>query len=169
MMKKQWNARFSHRPLDYIFILILLCVFAAGSLLAVILGANVYREVTSDVDDNFQVRTTLSYLSTKIRQGDDCDAVRVEEKDGVNALVLESFDGEELCETWIYAYDGFLCETYFAKGTPFELEYGLQMIPSYGLNIEMNGRMIYLQAANQKGEWRSLTLSLRADEGDKRR
>lgn len=168
-MIKQWKDNFNHNPLDYLFILMLLCVFAVGSLLAVILGANVYKEVTATVDANFQVRTTLSYFSTKIRQSDEQGAVRVEEKDGIKALVLESFDGEELCETWIYAYDDFLYETYLAKGTYFQLEDGLQLIPSYGLQIEKDGSLISIHVADFNGKKHSLSLSLRADEGGEKR
>jgi hypothetical protein len=164
-MKQSIKFNLNHKPLDFIFILSLLCIFAIGSLLVVVLGANIYKEITSSMDSNFQFRTPLSYISTKVRQNDDYQSVRVEEKEGTDALVLSRTDGGEICETWIYEYDQSLCEVYITKGTSFQLADGIAMIPSYGLEISLENNLLKLQAKDQQGMARSLTISLRTQQG----
>lgn len=150
---------------DFIFILILLCIFAFGSLVSVVLASDNYQEINEQTDSNFEFRTTLSYIASKVRQGDALDAVRIEEKDGVSALVLAVDDDGQPCETWIYEYDDHLYELYIAVGTPFELQDGIEMIPSYGLSFEAEDNLLHITAGDGQENLRTLTLSLRTEQG----
>lgn len=154
-----------HKPLGSVFALILLCIFAVGSLLLVVLGANVYKNISQNVDSNFQLRTTLSYITTKVRQNDDINSIKVVEKQGTTALVLESFDGIEASETWIYEHQGSLCEVYIAKGTDFNLEDGLAIIPSHGLEIAMEEDILTISASDNEGQRDSLSIVPRTHQG----
>lgn len=108
--------KYGHRHMiDIIFTLALFCVFAASALLVVLIGANVYQNTTSLMDQNFDTRTSLTYVSTKIRQNDTAGGVSIGELGGVKALVLtQEIDGESY-NTWIYHYDGALWEIFAAK------------------------------------------------------
>lgn len=154
-----------HKPLGSVFALILLCVFALGSLLLVVLGANVYKNISQNVDSNFQLRTTLSYITTKVRQNDDINAIKIIEKEGVSVLVLESFDGIEASETWIYEHQGSLCEVYIAKGTEFRLEDGLAIIPSHGLEMSMKEDILTITASDNMGNTETLSIAPRTYQG----
>lgn len=155
----------SHTPLDFIFILALLCVFSFGALITVVLGSNTYRNIKEDTDSNYELRTPLSYISTKIRQNDSVDSIRIIQKEGTDALVLETVDNGETCQTWIYEYQGSLCEVYVESGTSFQLEDGLAMIPSSGLEFDLKNGLLKVSAKDHLGETRSLSLSFRTDQG----
>jgi hypothetical protein len=152
-------------PLDFIFILALLCVFAFGALIAVILGSNTYQNIKEATDSNYELRTPLSYISTKIRQSDSVDSIRIIRKEGIDALVLETVDNGEVCETWIYEYQGSLCEVYLEKGTPFQLEDGLAIIPGNGLEFDLKDGLLMISARDHLGEVRSVSLSFRTEQG----
>lgn len=160
---KQSKFDYSHKPLDFIFILILLCVFSFTSLILVVLGANVYESTANRMDSNFELRTPLSYITTKVRQYDSEGAVWLTEKDGVTALVLETNDNNQLCQTWIYQYKDYLYEIYIDKGAKFNLSDGIAMIPSYGLDLSMKNQLLQISAYDSHGKSMKVSLALRSN------
>ena len=145
-----------HRVPDTLFILLLLCLFAACSLFFAVLGADAYNEINQRRETTFQRSTPLSYLATKVRQADSPQAVRMEEKDGVTALVLSEEDGGELLETWVYEYDGFLWEICISPDTQFALSDGTALLESRGLAFTLEQEL---------GQPKTLTLSVEDEEG----
>ena len=154
-----------HLSLDFLFILVLLCLFSFGSLMAVVMGANTYMKIKDASDSSFELRTPLSYIGMKVRQHDENNSISVIQKDGTNALVLQTLDGDELCETWIYEYEGNLCEVYLEKGTAFDLEDGMAILPSRGLKFEMSEGQLTIKAEDHNEKKQTLTLSLRTGQG----
>lgn len=164
-MDRRFRMNMSHTSLDFVFILALLCIFAFGALMAVILGSNTYKGIKEGVDSNFEFRTPLSYISTKVRQNDRVNSIQIIQKEGVDALVLESLDNGEICQTWIYEYQESLCEVYLEKGTPFQLGDGLVILPSNGLEFTMEDNSLKVKTEDHRGNARSLTLSFRTSQG----
>ena len=97
---------------DVLFTLTLFAVFAAASLIVVFIGADVYRATITRADTSFEINSTLSFVTTKIRQHDSVDAVRLDDVSGTPALVLTQAIGEAYFETWIYHHDGILRELF---------------------------------------------------------
>ncbi|WP_148411709.1 DUF4860 domain-containing protein [Murimonas intestini] len=104
---------------DFIFTLALFCVFAASSVLVTVIGAGVYKSVTSHMQINNTSRTSLAYIAEKIRQNDMASSVSAQEIEGHTALVLsEYYDGTEYA-TYIYEDEGQLKELFQkASSTP---------------------------------------------------
>ncbi len=103
--------------IDIVFVLCLFCVFAILSLFVVVMGANVYQGISADMTENYNVRSSVTYLTEKIRQNDIQGGVSLREFDGKNALVLtDNLEGQKY-ETWIYAKDGALYEILITAGT----------------------------------------------------
>ena len=100
---------------DVLFTLTLFAVFAAASLLVVFIGAEVYSATITRSDTSFELNTTISFVTTKIRQHDSLDAVRVDYIEGVSALVLSRDFGDAVFETWIYQHDGVLRELFMDR------------------------------------------------------
>ena len=73
---------------DVLFVLALFVVFTLSALVLVILGANVYRQTVSYMDENYEARTAYSYLTEKVRQNDVYGSIYVGELEGSRALVL---------------------------------------------------------------------------------
>lgn len=164
-MDRRFRLNRNHTSLDFIFILALLCVFAFGALMSVILGSNSYKGIKADMDSNFELRTPLSYIGMKIRQSDEINSIRIMKKEGTDVLVLDTLDNGEICQTWIYEYQGSLYEVYIKKGMPFQLEDGLAIVPSYGLTFNLKDNLLEIKAADHTKNTRSLTLSFRTNQG----
>ena len=84
---KQFGIQKGH-VVDFLFTLALFCVFAASALMVVIIGANVYRQTVDRMNGNYDSRTSLTYLTEKIRQNDAADAVKISSVGESPALVL---------------------------------------------------------------------------------
>ena len=164
-MDRKFRLNIGHTSLDFIFILALLCVFAFGALMAVVLGSNTYKEIKDSMDSNYELRTPLSYISTKVRQHDDSNSIQIINKEGIDALVLENPDNGKICQTWIYQYENSLYEVYLDKGTEFSLADGLAIIPSYGLEFNLKDNLLHVEATDHQGKTRALSLSFRTDQG----
>lgn len=103
--------------IDIIFVLSLFCAFAVLALFVVVLGANVYKGISADMTRNYDARTSLAYMSEKIRQNDVEGGVFVGDVNGSKALVLKQETGGQAYETWVYVEDGWLSEVTVAAGT----------------------------------------------------
>ena len=83
---------------DILFVLALFGVFTFSALMLITIGAEVYRRTTSDMSNNYEIRTSVSYITEKIRQNDlSCgpENVTISEFSGINALTLsQDVDGE---------------------------------------------------------------------------
>ena len=109
---------------DVLFILALFCVFAASSLMVVVIGANVYKNTVTRMNQNFDTRASITYVSNKIRQNDSAQAVSLQEIEGVPALVLEREIEGGAYRTWIYHNDGALREVFTHADNPVKLSDG---------------------------------------------
>lgn len=126
----------SRRMMDIVFTLALFCVFAVCALMVVVLGADVYRKGTQEMQRNFDTRTSLSYLSTKLRQTDVHGSIALGELEGTPALVLtEEIDGVRY-HTWIYCRDGSLQEVFTLAGLTPTPQMGRPIMALEGLEAQ---------------------------------
>ena len=96
-------------------VLALLCltVFALCVLLVLLTGADVYRKLVDRGGENYERRTALQYLTTRVRQA---ETVEIGDLEGCEALMLgQSVDGE-VYTTWVYCHEGWLRELYAVPG-----------------------------------------------------
>jgi hypothetical protein len=147
---------------NFISIILILGIFAISCLILTNIGIRVYQNVVLANDNNFELRTSLSYVATKIRQTDTEGYPKIEQKDGVDVLVLgEEIDGS-IFETLIYHMDGNLYEIYHEAGADYELDYGQETMEIQDFTIQLaNTGMVTFTATNHAGEQETLTVSLR--------
>lgn len=105
----EFNGERKHM-VDILFVLTLFFVFALSALTLVVLGANVYRSTVDHMDESFTDRTSYAYVTQKLRQNDEAGALSVGEFGGCNACVITQEINNTIYNTYIYAYDGYLCE-----------------------------------------------------------
>lgn len=143
-------------------IILILLVFAISGLILIVIGLNVYKNIVLANDTNFELRTSLSYVATKIRQTDTNGRTYLDEKDGVPVLVLgEEIDGK-IYETLIYHYNGYLCEFYREEDMEYELDYGLEIMEINEFSIEeTEDGLLKMIAKNKAGDEDQLIISLR--------
>lgn len=104
---------------DILFVLALFGVFTFSALMLVSVGAEVYRHTVSDMSENYETRTSISYITEKIRQNDyayGSENICISELSGKQALTLvQDIDGE-IYYTHLYFYDGYLKELFSKSG-----------------------------------------------------
>lgn len=148
---------------NFISVLLILGVFAISCLILINIGLQVYQKVVVSNNENYELRTSLSYVATKIRQTDTSGRTYTEVKNGVPVLVLgEELDGS-VYETLIYQYNGHLCELYREENMEYELDYGIEIMEIHDFNVELtqNG-FVKLSATNSAGDSDELLIALRS-------
>ena len=143
-----------------LFTMLLFLVFVLCALFSVLMGSQVYENITKRSDENFSGTTALSYIANKIRQGDRQDGVDIIEVDGTSVLQLKQKIGEETYHTWIDWKDGSIRELFTDENSGLGLEDGLEILECSGLSMEKKGSSIILQTQGEGAA--SLKLSLRS-------
>jgi hypothetical protein len=149
---------------DFLFTLALFCVFAASALSVVITGANVYRQTVKRMDQNFDGRTSLTYMVQKVRQNDGANAVRTGQVGDSPALVLTQRLGEKDYETWIFVFEGYLREAFVAQGVSVKPTDGQPIKEQQALSVQKDGALLTLTAVGADGESRQATVFLRCEQ-----
>ena len=126
-----------------LFVFIIFGVFTAAVLLVLILGISVYKNINEISADEYNERTCLSYVWTKVRSGDTAGNVYVGNMFGQNVLCIDEDYDDATYETVIYTYDGWVYELYSEKGSDFSPEDGQQVINTSSLAFEqLSGNLI---------------------------
>lgn len=154
---------------DIIFILSLFCAFAVMALFVVVLGANVYKGISADMTANYNARTSVAYLSEKVRQNDVAGGVGVRTLGENNALVLVQDVEGATYETWIYVADGVLREVTVAAGTQVQTGDGQEIMELERLAFHRdNGSLIGIEAIDTDGNVFESAVNYRSAESGSR-
>lgn len=153
----------SKHIIDLIFPIALLFVFATSSLVVLILAANIYASTTNQIQANDQNRTSLSYISQKMRQSDQNGGISVEDFEGVSCLTIRSTLDDKVYITYIYEYDGKLKELFINDGAKVSLDSGKDImdIDSLSMHEKENGLFTF-HSTDKKGNEDSLIISERS-------
>ena len=132
-------------------------MFALFSLLLVVIGAGVYRDIVASGRQNTELRASLFYLSNQVRM---CSGeAELAEQDGLQVLVLRDEGSEG--ETLIYYKDGALCEYYGPAGTGASFaelsDMGERVAALDGLQFGQDGGMLTV-TVSLGGEERQMAL-----------
>lgn len=149
--------------IDIIFVLSLFCVFAVLALFVVVLGANVYKGISVDMTKNYDTRTSVAYLSEKIRQNDMQGGISIGTVDGADALVLKQEADGQTYETWVYVKDGWLSEVTIASGTDITQVAGEHVMELAYMDISMDGKLFDISVEDMSGNRYTGTLYGKTD------
>lgn len=128
---------------DMLFPIALFLVLAASSLFLVILAANVYRKSVAREECNYESRTCLSYVTEKIRQNDENGSVETSTFDGCPCLVLKQTLGGQSYVTYLYSYEGQLCELFIQEGISMHAADGQKILEVRDFNITEQEKGIF--------------------------
>ena len=132
-MKKSYQ-----HTIDSILPIALFFVFCAAAITVLLFSANIYQNVVTNSASQFEQTTSLSYITTKIRQND---------QEGANCIYLDSFDGYEALAieqsfadtafiTYIYEVDGELKEIFLQQGVKASAHSGTTIMEIENLDME---------------------------------
>lgn len=148
--------------INFMCILAILGVFAVSALVLMNVGVHVYKNIAMGNAENFKLRTSLSYIATKVRQTDAKDCIYLTQKDGTMVLTLEEeIDGVPY-ETLIYYYKGKLYELYQEKSNAYQLSDGMDVMELSDMKFEMaSEHLLKATAENGAGDTEELLIDLR--------
>ena len=147
------------------FVFLLLGVFAVFSTMLVLLSAQLYRTTVDQTRLHNDRRVLGSYLMNIVRGNDAADAVYVARMGETDALcfALEAEDGCYV--TYVYCWDGMLCELFAEAGEEFVPEYGETICPAQAFYPSLDGQMLTMRLRNGKGLEQTLQAALVCDVG----
>lgn len=146
-----------------LFVFLLLGMFAVFSLMAVVVGAGVYRSVVQAGSPDGQAVIPLSYLANKVRALDAQGAVSVLEDEtvGVVLTLTEQYEDEALV-TRIFVHDGMLREQFGYADAPLDPELSEQLLQVEAFDAHMDEGGVALCVRMPDGTSDSLYLALRS-------
>lgn len=145
---------------DLIFVLSLFGVFAVSALLAVLIGANVFRSSAEHFRHTSTTRTALAYLTEKVRQNDTVGGISIGKIEGTDALILHSTYNDKTYDTYIYAYDGNLQELFVSSSASPQRKAGQVIGGISGFNLEqVTDRLFLVSLTGSDGQNMSVYLS----------
>lgn len=153
--------------IDLLFTLALFCVFCASALMVVIIGADVYTSTVRSMDRNYSTRTAAAYLAEKVRQGDSAGTISLSEVEGTPALRIDTMgeDGASYV-TYIYCYDGSLCEQLLRQQDVPLLANGQRIVDCSELAIEpLENSLWRMTVCGPSGGSEQIILGQRSREG----
>lgn len=95
-------------------------------------GSQTYLRLTAKQSLTADLRIGVSYLNVQIRKHDQQDAlsIRPDPFDGRPALVISQELEQQTYLTWIYIYDGYLCELFVAENAAVTPEMASRIVPA---------------------------------------
>lgn len=104
------NKNTQSHSIDMMFVLLIFAGFVLTAIMLISMGTGEYRRIVARMHDNNDLRITTAYITQKIRQGKDEDAITVRNFHGVSSLCIGSEIAGTPCYTFLYVYDGKLRE-----------------------------------------------------------
>ena len=146
--------RASGSTLSGVLALILLAVLSISVLLTLLGGTRVYQNLTRQGQEDYNRRTCLQYLSTKLRQAQTPDSLELKPFGDGDALFLLERYGSRTFVTRIYCHDGWLMELFSIADESFSPEDGERILPLDGLRIQEKPGVVEIEALYQGQAWR---------------
>ena len=144
-----------------LFVFVLLGLFAVMSTLMVLLGALMYHGTVEKTNKNNETRVMSAYVRSMVRAEDAAGNVSVEKADGEDRLALyEDIDGEAYV-TWLYLYDGHLCEQFTEADNAFSPEGGTTICPANSFAAEIENQLLTVKLTNANDEPCTVQVALR--------
>lgn len=114
--------------IDTLFVIALFCLFALSAIFLITIGANIYGNTINNMEDNFNSRTALAYITEKVRQSDSADSISAGTfHDGPALIITSRIDDTEYL-TYLYEYNGYIKEIIVRKGMTLDPAIGQDII-----------------------------------------
>lgn len=161
MLNQDHNKQFSFQ---LIFVMLLFLIIVILSVMIILHGQNIYKNINDDRSRNFEKRVSLSYVANKLRQSDKENSVRMEDHRNIHALVISEVYDEDNYETWIYYYNNGLYELFTAEGIPFNPDDGMKIMDIDSFSIERLNDKLYKFTAGQDKHNTELIININSNQ-----
>lgn len=123
-------------------------------------AAKVYKNIVVSSAENFELRTSLSYVASKVRAADRVSVISGAGHGSILKLT-EELDGEQFA-TYVFHRDGYLYEIMQEASEEPDLEGAVSVMEIADMQISSSGNLVTLRAANNEGKSEELSIVLRA-------
>ena len=142
-------------------VLAVICMFGISAMMLGSVGASVYKNIAERNLNSFELRTSLSYVKTKINQYDEVGKIAIKEENGLKMLVLSEEVEGEIFDTSVYFYKGKLYEITGARGMKFKPEDGFSILSVDSFEISKKDGLVKLVTTDDDGSTETLYVKLR--------
>ena len=142
-------------------VLAVICMFGISAMMLGSVGASVYKNIAERNLNSFELRTSLSYVKTKINQYDEIGKIAIEERDGIKMLILSEEVEGEIYDTSVYFNKGKLYEITGERGMKFKPDDGFAILSVDSFEITEKDGLVKLVTTNKDGESETLYVKLR--------
>lgn len=139
-----------------LFSLLLFLIFVMGSFFLIVYGGNIYQHVLDSDEKRENIEIPFAYLTNKLHQAKNSNAVTIEILEDTDVLVIEN----ESYYTCIYVYEGNLKELSINDLNNFHISSGTSIYTVEELKMTKEGKLYSFVITND-GEEESLVLGLR--------
>ncbi len=144
--------------------LLVFAVFALSVLSVLLYGSKIYGKISTRDDTAFNMRTAAQYVSTKIRQTELQNAIRIEDFDGVCSIVLPVNYGTESYITRLYCYEGSLYELFSPEDVQMTKKDGEKLISLSRLSAEISDGILTVDIFADREESETFKIYLKSGE-----
>ena len=146
--------------IDILFVLSLFCVFAVSAVVVILFGANIYRSTVSHMDENYTQRTSIAYITEKIRQSDEKGALELRTENNTQILMLTSVINDIPYATSLYEYNGWLYELFARTDIELPLDAGQPVMEVSSLDFkEISPSLLCVSICDSNGESETIYIS----------
>ena len=158
-----FNRGKSNHIIDIMFPIVLLFVFALSATVVMLFAANIYGKTVEQSEHHNDARTSIIYVTEKVRQNDVAGNINIGSLDGHQALVINQNNGGEACTTYIYQADGELRELFTKADYQAKAEDGTTIMKIKDLKFEEYSKgMLRVSCTGNDGEIESALVSIRS-------
>ena len=102
--------------IDLLFVLLIFAAFVLTAMLLISMETSEYQSIIGRMQDNDLSRVTTAYLTQKVRQGREAEAITTEDFHGLPSLCIRSRIAGGQYETYLYVYENRLMELMTPEG-----------------------------------------------------
>lgn len=149
--------------IDMVFPIAVFFVFAASALAVLTLSARFYRSQTTEAEYRYTERTSLAYVSEKIRQNDQNGGISIQTVEDQECLAIKSIEDGISYTTYIYVQDGMLKELFIRDDADLHLKDGTEIMEVGDFTMEeIDTNLFRFTSMDKDGKTSVLTASERS-------
>lgn len=136
---------------DKMFLIVLFATFAICAFTLIMVGANVYSHTASAMNENYEKRIDISYITEKIKQWDEQNSISIGTFHNKTALIHTEMTEGKKYYTYIYQENGALRELMIRDGLDMKKVQGEEIVPAKGFEIKEQNQMYDIRITGEDG------------------
>ena len=147
--------------MDVFFVLCIFLAFAMSLTGLLVVGARTYQRISENTKDNYELRTSLLYISNKIKAFNENGMICKGEFNSEDALFLEENIEGISYTTKIYAYEGQLYELFAETNNDLDAVSGTKITDAAALEVtEIKDNLLKITVESPKGKKTSVLMAV---------